>query len=108
MASNKLEQAAIAARNATLPINTYNDDIGGNEYGSTHSRALSDTITPVAGKGTGVFLDTYNGGGSLDINGSPSAAGSGRLQNVATNEFNNLKPYVHPDTSGNKGQFTLH
>ena len=108
MASNKLELAAIAARNATLPINTYNDDTGGNEYSATHTRALSDASTPVAGKGTGVFLDTYNGGGSLDVNGSPSAAGSGRLQNVATNEFNSINTYQHPDTSLNEGQFSFH
>ncbi len=108
MASNKLEQAAIAARNATLPINTYNDDSAGNEYSATHTRALSDQTTPVAGKGTGVFLDTYNGGGSLDVNGSPQAAGSGRLQNVATNEYNAINTYQHPDTSGNEGQFSFH
>ena len=107
MASNKLEEAAIAARNATLPINTYNDDSTGNEYSSTHTRALSDENTPVAGKGTGVFLDTNNGGGSMDVNGNPAAAGSGRLQNVATNEFNAIDTYQHPDTSGNGGQITL-
>ncbi len=107
MASNKLEQAAIAARNATLPINTYNDDSSGNEYSATHTRALSDQNTPVAGKGTGVFLDTYNGGGSLDINGNPAAAGSGRIQNVASNQFNDLNTYQYPDTSGNEGQVTF-
>ena len=72
------------------------------------TRALSDAETPVAGKGTGVFLDTYNGGGSLDINGNPAAAGSGRLQNVATNQYNGNNTYQHPDTSGNVGQFSFH
>ena len=106
--SNKLEQAAIAARNATLPINTYNADSAGNEYSATHTRALSDETTPVAGKGTGVFLDTYNGGGSIDINGATNAVGSGRIQNVAKNEFNPNNTYQHPDTSGNEGQFSFH
>lgn len=108
MASNKLEQAAIAARDALIPINTYKGDDDSNKYSSTHTRAVSDQETPVYGKGTGVFLDTYNGGGSMDINGSPSAAGSGRIQNIATNEYNQNNQYQHPDTSGNEGQFTFH
>jgi len=107
MSSNKLEQAAIAARNTLIPINTYNSADDSNNYSSTHTRALSDSQTPVAGKGTGVFLDTYNGGGSLDINGSPQAAGSGRLQNVAVNQYNGINTYQHPDTSGNQGQVTF-
>ena len=107
MASNKLEQAAIAARNALIPTNTYKGDAAGNEYSATHTRALSDQQTPVAGKGTGVFLDTYNGGGSMDINGNPAAAGSGRIQNIASNQFNDQNTYQHPDTSGNEGQVTF-
>lgn len=108
MSSNKLEQAAIAARSAILPINTYNDADDSHNYTATHTRALSDSETPVAGKGTGVFLDTYNGGGSLDINGNPAAAGSGRLSNVAVNQYNGTNTYQHPDTSGNIGQFSFH
>ena len=108
MASNKLEQAAIAARNALIPTNTYKGDAAGNEYSATHTRALSDEVTPVAGKDTGVFLDTYNGGGSIDINGATDAVGSGRIQNVAKNEYNSINSYQHPDTSGNEGQFSFH
>lgn len=107
MPSNQLEQAAIAARNTLLPINTYNNSDDSNSYSSTHTRALSDEETPVAGKGTGVFLDTYNGGGSLDINGNPAAAGSGRLQNIAVNQYNGGATYQQPDTSGNQGQVTF-
>jgi hypothetical protein len=107
MASNKLEQAAISARDLLIPINTYKGDGAGNEYSPTHTRALSDQQTPVAGKGTGIFLDTYNGGGSLDINGAANAVGSGRIQNIAKNQFNKENEYVHPDTSGNIGQFTF-
>lgn len=108
MPSNKLEQAAIAARDNNLGFNTYKGDTDSNNYSATHTRALSDQQTPVAGKGTGVFLDTYNGGGSLDINGSPDAAGSGRIQNKAFNQYNENQQYEHPDTSGNVGQFSFH
>ncbi len=108
MASNKLEQAAIAARNTLLPANTYNDEADANNYTATHTRALSDNQTPVAGKGTGIFLDTYNGGGSIDINGASNAVGSGRLQNIAKNEYDASNTYQHPDTSANEGQFSFH
>lgn len=108
MASNKLEEAAIAARNALITSNTYKGDDDSNNYTATHTRALSDEETPVNGKGTGIFLDTYNGGGSMDINGSPNAAGSGRIQNVASNVYNKDKEYTHPDTSGNQGQVSFH
>ena len=77
-----LEIAAIAARNATLPINTYNDVAPANYYTATHTRALSDKTTPVNGKGSGQFLDieNYAGvGGDLDINGNQvTSVGSGR------------------------------
>lgn len=108
MSSNKLEQAAIAARSTLIPINTYNSASDSNNYSATHTRALSDSETPVAGKGTGVFLDTNNGGGSMDIHGSPSAAGSGRLSNIGVNQYNGGNTYQHPDTSGNIGQITFH
>jgi hypothetical protein len=104
MASNKLEQVALSERDALVTKNTYKGDDDSNNYSATHTRALSDQQTPVAGKGTGVFLDTYNGGGSLDINGSPDAAGSGRIQNKAFNQYNENNEYTKPDTSGNAGQ----
>ena len=74
-------------------------------------KALSDEQTPVKGKGTGVFLDTYNGGGSLDIYGNPAAAGSGRLAAIANNTstwgYGPTSYYQHPDTGGNVGQVTF-
>jgi hypothetical protein len=108
MSSNKLEQAAIAARASQLGANTYNSADDANKYTATHTRALSDQQTPVYGKGTGVFLDTYNGGGSMDVNGNPNSAGSGRIQNKAFNQYNENNTYQHPDTSGNIGQFSFH
>jgi hypothetical protein len=48
-------------------------------YSVTNTRALSDSTTPVYGKGTGLFLDTDNGGGEYDINGNQTNfPGSGR------------------------------
>ena len=111
MPSNKLEQAAIAARNGLIATNTYNNDATANNYTATHTRAIADTLTPVQGKGTGVFLDTYNGGGDLDVNGNPNAAGSGRLaayaNNLATWGYGPSSYYQQPDMSGNIGQVVL-
>lgn len=105
--SNKLEEAAIAARAALIPINIYNDADASNNYTATHTRAKSDDLTPVHGKGTGVNFDSYNGGGYNDIYGTPNVAGSGRIANVAVNEYNDNNRYTTPDTSGNVGQVTI-
>jgi hypothetical protein len=111
MSSNRLEQAAIATRNSLIAINNYDNVADANNYTATHTRALSDQQTPVNGKGTGVFLDTYNGGGSLDIYGSAAAAGSGRLaafaNNTSTWGYGPSSNYQQPDTSGNVGQVTF-
>jgi hypothetical protein len=111
MSSNKLEQAAIATRTVLIAINNYDNVADANNYTATHTKALSDEQTPVKGKGTGVFLDTYNGGGSLDIYGNPAAAGSGRLAAIANNTstwgYGPTSYYQHPDTGGNIGQVTF-
>jgi hypothetical protein len=99
--SNKLEQAAIDRRNALIPLNGYNNASASNEYSATHPNSLSDGDNK--GKGTGVFMDSYNGGDDIDINGNPNYAGSGRLQNQAFNQYNESKGYTKPDTSGNIG-----
>jgi hypothetical protein len=84
-----LEAAAIAARNTLLPQNTYNNFASTNNYGATHTRALSDTTTPIHGKGSGNFLDIHNYagvGGEWDINGNPAnSAGSGRNPEIILN-----------------------
>tara|TARA_R110000772_G_scaffold267377_2_gene391239 strand:+ start:193 stop:525 length:333 start_codon:yes stop_codon:yes gene_type:complete len=106
--SNKLETAATAARNGLIAINNYNGADDANNYTATHTRALSDQLTPINGKGTGIFLDTYNGGSDLDINGNPTYAGSGRLSAIAYNAskwgYSPDSYYSHPDTSANTGQ----
>ena len=109
--SNRLEQAAIAARNTLIAINSYDNVDDANNYTATHTKALSDEQTPVKGKGTGVFLDTYNGGGSIDIYGNPTYGGSGRIaafaNNLSTWGYGPSAYYQHPDTSGNVGQVTF-
>lgn len=112
MASNKLEQAAIARREALIAINNYNNEDDGNNYSATHTRALSDELTPVNGKGTGIFLDTYNGGSNIDTYGNPTYGGSGRVPSIANNGatwgYTPDSHYQHPDTSGNVGQVSFH
>ena len=107
--SNKLEEAAIAARNKLIAINFYDNVADSNNYSATHTRALADDLTPIHGKGTGIFLDTYNGGG--DINGNPTESGSGRLAAFANNGstwgYTPQETYQHPDTSGNIGQISF-
>ena len=107
MASNKLEEAAIAARQQLLTNNEFNNFDINNNYSSMHTRAKSDDITPVQGKGTGVPFDSANGGGYYDIYGHPNAAGSGRIGNTIINQFNGENGYKTPDTSGNVGQVTI-
>jgi hypothetical protein len=105
MSSNKLELAALQQRAALIPLNSYNSSDQSQKYSATHPNALSDGDNK--GKGTSTYLDTYNGGASADINGNPNYAGSGRLQNVAFNQYNSNNGYEHPDTSGNIGQVVI-
>jgi hypothetical protein len=113
-----MEAAAIAARATLIPINTYNNYAAANEYTATHTRALSDKTTPVYGKGSGGFLDidNYGGvGGTLDVNGSSSYAGSGRNPELSLNNSLwgygpaglNMTGYKQPNTSLNKGQVII-
>ncbi len=108
---NKLEQAAIEARSKLIPKNYYNNADVNNNYNATHTRALSDESTPINGKGTGIYLDTNNGGGSLDIYGVPSQPGSGRIAAIANNGskwgYTPQNHYKAPDTSGNIGQVSF-
>jgi hypothetical protein len=109
--SNKLEEAAIATRDMLMAINSYNNEADANNYTATHTKALSDQRTPIKGKGTGVFLDTYNGGGDFDINGNPTYAGSGRKAAFANNTslwgYGPQNYYTAPNTDGNVGQVVI-
>ena len=89
-----------------------------NEYGPMHTRALSDTETPIYGKGTGVVngehIDTTTpAGGDYDINGDPKTPGTGRVKSLLVNEYKqNTKEYpskqqLDLDSYALKGQFAI-
>lgn len=117
-----LEIAAIARRNILIPINTYNNYSQPNEYNTTHTRALADSVTPKWGKGTGDgyvvnvgygAILNYAGGGDLDINGDQgNSVGSGRNPQISLNaSIWGYGPsqvagsnYTIPNTAGNIGQ----
>lgn len=109
--SNKLEEIAISKRESLISKNNYNNEDDANNYSAKHTRAISDAKTPVYGKGTGIFLDTYNGGGDFDVNGNPTIAGSGRLaafaNNTSTWGYGPTQYYKTPDTSLNQGQVVI-
>lgn len=114
-----LEAAAITQREFLIAISTYNNAAAANNYTATHTRAISDTTTPVYGKGSGQFLDidNYTGvGGDWDINGNQwNSVGSGRNPAFALNgstwgygpEGIGMQVYQHPDTAGNIGQVII-
>ncbi len=99
---SKLDMLAEEARLKNITKNDYNGVADTNQYSATHTKALSDKETPVKGKGTGIYMDTYNGGGDYDINGNPNYAGSGRLAAMANNislwGYGSGSPYTAPDT----------
>lgn len=98
MAISKLDQIAQEQRNILLLNNGFNNLGETNLYTPTHTKALSDEESPIQGKGTGIFLDTTAGGGSLDIHGTASVSGSGRLANVGKNIYNETNQYTAPTT----------
>jgi hypothetical protein len=113
--ASKLEELGKQFRIDNTKGNTYQNEES-KKYSSTHPNALSDG--DVKGKGSGDELDTYNGGSDIDINGNPNYPGSGRKQLIARNEakvagpngpngYGPNKPYTHPDTDGNVGQFRV-
>lgn len=104
---SKLEKIAIEKRNELVAKNVYNYESDDNKYSAMHTRAKSDTETPLHGKGTGVFMDTTAGGDDIDVNGNPQVPGSGRIKNVATNQYNKANDYQIPNQSGNVGQVII-
>jgi hypothetical protein len=70
-------------RKKLIPKNDYKPT---NSYSSTNKDAISDGDE--FGKGTGVFLDTANGGSSTDV--------FERINEIKINEFQKDKPYTTP------------
>lgn len=80
---NKLSEVAEQIRKQQLSRNDYTLD---NQFGSTNPDAISDGDQ--YGKGTGTFLDTSNGGSSVDK--------TERLSELKFNQYSLNKPYQNP------------
>lgn len=105
MAQSELERLAIIQRKLNLVNNIYNNDASSNNYGATHTRALSDSLTPEHGRepiSPGADIGT-----KTDIYGNPQIPGSGRVNNLTSNKYNTSKPYTEPDTSLNIGAVSI-
>ena len=99
----KLEEIGNEQRKTLQLKNTFSGVNEDHQYSGNHSRALSDEETPEHGKGTGKYLDTLNGGSSVDENGDPNLLGSGRNGNLRFNTYNSKNPYEKPGMSGDFG-----
>jgi hypothetical protein len=80
---NELGMVGEQQRNKLIPKNDYKDT---NKYSATNPDAIADGDE--LGKGTGVFLDTVNGGSSIDL--------LERKNGIKVNEFQPNKPYTTP------------
>jgi hypothetical protein len=80
---NELGQVGEQQRQKLIPKNDYKPV---NQYSATNKDALSDGDE--LGKGTGSFLDTINGGSSVDI--------LERKNEIKINEYQYDKPYTTP------------
>ena len=80
---NKLTEVAEQIRKQQIARNDYQLD---KQYGSNSPDAISDGDEQ--GKGTGVFLDTSNGGSSKDI--------AERKNEIKINRYQADKPYQIP------------
>jgi len=96
MADNvdKLGDIGKIERDKMIAKNTY-QTIEEQNYGAKHPNALDDGDNK--GKGTGSFMDTYNGGSVVDKEGNGVDSGSGRIANLAKNKFNEENGYKYPE-----------
>jgi hypothetical protein len=81
--NNELTAIADLQRKSLIVKNDYKTV---NPYSATNPDALSDGDE--SGKGTGIFLDTVNGGSSIDI--------IERKNEIKINEYQPDKPYTTP------------
>lgn len=80
---NELGMIGEEQRKKLIPKNDYKQT---NAYSATNPDALSDGDE--FGKGTGIFLDTANGGSSTDV--------FERINEIKINEYQKDKPYTTP------------
>ena len=80
---NELGMIGEEQRKKLFPKNDYKQT---NEYSATNPDALGDGDE--FGKGTGIFLDTANGGSSTDV--------FERINEIKINEYRRDKPYTTP------------
>ena len=78
---NKLTAIADKIRKDLITKNDFGQKK--NEYGVTNPDAISDG--DLQGKGTGIFLDTSNGGNIVDK--------VERVDDIKVNQYNSAKPY---------------
>jgi hypothetical protein len=81
--TNDLTAIADIQRKSLIVKNDYKNV---NPYSSVNPDAISDGDE--SGKGTGIFLDTMNGGSSIDI--------AERKNEIKVNEYQPNKPYTTP------------
>ena len=82
---NDLGKTGVERRDTVLlPKNDYTEE--SNEYSSTNPDAISDG--DIYGKGTGIFLDTQNGGSKDDI--------TSRTSNIVGNKYKSNTVYTTP------------
>ena len=80
---NEMSSIADEQRKRLFPKNEYKET---NKYSAVNKDAVSDGDE--FGKGTGVFLDTSNGGSSID--------NVERINEIKINEYQKEKPYTTP------------
>jgi hypothetical protein len=80
---NELGMIGEDQRKKLIPKNDYKPT---NSYSATNKDAISDGDE--FGKGTGIFLDTANGGSSVDS--------FERINEIKINEYQKDKPYTTP------------
>ena len=81
---NRLTEIADFERKKNIVKNDYSQQ--GQSYSSTNPDAVGDGDS--LGRGTGVFLDTANGGSSVDT--------IERISEIKINEYQKNKPYTTP------------
>ena len=92
--ADKLGDIGKAERDKMIAKNSYQIDEE-THYSAKHKNALGDGDKK--GKGTGGFMDTYNGGSLEDVEGNAVDSGSGRIANLKVNKYTKNNEYKAPE-----------